>query len=199
MNKYLCYHGTSYEEMEKLFLQYIDQEQIVEFLEFLDAHNSSLLDEDELYKQETNEITTKGYNKLIPTTTYFVNVKEITLLIFSIICEAGLQSWLYEKSITSNEFPILPTLTELKKSLIKLQEENGEFCIVMECSRKNSAIKDFSNFQKPRNECFNNHFDCKFNVNGICKMSESYFNKAVEKMEQCNILIRRDDILKVQF
>lgn len=199
MNEFLHYQGTSYQKMEQLFLQYLDKEQVIDFLQLFCEHNPSMFDEDETYQQNTGDVNTESYNKLVSTTTYFVNVKKITLLLFSLICEAGFQSLLHGKPVTGEVVSIVPALAELKNSLVKLQEDNGEFCIATECSRKNSAIRNYSDFRKPHNECCNNHFQCRFNDDGICRMSESDFIKAVEKMEQYNVLIRKDDLLKVQF
>lgn len=197
MNEYVEYQGDSYDEMEQLLLLYFNNNQIIDFLE-LCSNKNTFLDSDELYFQTTESVEISGYNKIIPTTTYSLKIRKSTLLVVGIFFETLIQSHLHGTSMASIGVPIIPSLIELKNCLYKLSEENGEFCIAIECSKKGSGIKAFCNL-KPNSECFNNHFHCKFNSSGICTMNQSNFDEIISKLIDKKVIIQKDNLYKINF
>ncbi len=197
MNEYVEYQGDSYDEIEQLLLLYFKNDQIIDFLE-LCSNENTILDSDEIYSQTTKRVENSGYNKIIPTTTYSLKIKKSTLLLVGIFFETLVQSHLHGTSMDSIGVPIIPSLIELKNCFYKLSEENGEFCVAIECSKKGSRIRAFSNFN-PNNECFNNHFHCTFNSSGICTMNNSIFDKIISKLIDNKVIIQKDNFYKISF
>lgn len=197
MCKYVKYNGTSYEKLEEQLICYLEKERITDFLNMCETYKE-IFDEEEMFAVNVEKNESNSYRKIIPLTHYFINIKRSTILFISILLEAGIQGIMHKASPMDN-LPIIPTLVELKKCFCQLDEESGEFCVVLECSKRHLSVSKFENFTNYNNECFNNNLRCRFNRDGICKLEKLEFDSIIKKLVEKKIIDIKDNMYKTNF
>lgn len=203
MNELLKYEGTDSREFKKVFLDYVNEKTFNYLFHELNKSKDDLLDCDEQFTIEKdnnkgNNMDCTGYNKMIFQTKYHVNLKSITVLCLQLLGEIYLQSILKQSSIKEQELPIIPTLIDIKKCINKLNEENGEFCIIKEI-QYNKDFNGWDSFKVKHGECINNNIKCIYNQSGICKLEEIKLNNILKELESKKIITNRNSIYKINF
>lgn len=83
---------------------------------------------------------------------------------------------------------------KLKQIVYKINEENAEKCVLLELIRSNESIFE------SRQECFNNHFRCKYrNDCGMCKIEEKDILLIIESLIDKGIITRIGNTYKYIF
>lgn len=102
---------------------------------------------------------------LIPGTNFNVNLKAVTITIIAAILDVSLTKVFATATLSMLGFN--------SHAIVKLNETEGEKCIVLEMLRTKSRII-FEDILPPNNgECLNNNLNCKYRINGKCKIGKN--------------------------
>lgn len=199
MKEKIYYDGSNYEEFEKSFLVFFDEENVQKVLEIINDYKSEILDDEEKFTIEQD--ATLGvffeYNKTISQTHYHINIKKITIVCLQILLEMIFQSIIKESNINEQEIPIVSTFLELKKCFSKLHEENGEICIAMEIQCNSEGFTGWNSIESNKGECINNHLSCSYNCEGKCKLKKDEFQKIIESLVQREIICNKNNKYRI--
>lgn len=160
-----------------------DAEKVVDFL----TEHKTVLSELERFvidieypdmPPETMGLVVADYN-------YYVNIKTVTIAIIALLLDikvtGGLAATLLSLSGTSGV------------GIIKLDEYEGEKCIVKETISQDEKVGGKDILVKYHGECCNCYMDCKYRELEQCKCSEDVIISIYEKLVSKNIFIKRGE------
>ena len=189
MDKTIFYKGSNYQELKAAFLEYFDERYIVEIFELIDEYKDYILEDEEKFEINASDNERKdyqGYNMIIPTTNYHINIKRATIVFLQIFGEAILQA-----KIAGNQqlkVSIIPSMIRLKECLIRLNEENGEVCVCKEIKCKKGSLGGWDDFCNSSKECVNNNLNCSFNHDGNCNLTKEAFENILSVLIEKKIV-----------
>lgn len=200
MEKTIFYKGSNYQELKTAFLEYFDGRYIVEIFELMDVYKDYILEDDEIFEIKASDNERKdyqGYNMIIPTTNYHINIKKTTIVFLQIFIEAILQA-----KITGNQqlkIPIIPSIIRFKECLNRLNEENGEVCVCKEIQCKKGSLGGWDDFCNSSKECINNNLNCSFNHDGKCNLTKEAFENIMSVLMEKKIVEMNNGEYKIVF
>lgn len=117
---------------------------------------------------------------LSASTNYNINLKAATITIIAAILDATLTQGFVSGTLLMNGFN--------NHALVKLNETEGEKCVVLEMLRtKTHTITD--NVLPPSNrECFNNNLNCKYRSSSQCKIEKKDIQKILLSLCNKNVI-----------
>lgn len=126
---------------------------------------------------------------LIPQTNLYVNLKVATITLIALILDT---------EITKGAFNFILAATGFNaNSIVKLNEEAGEKCVLLEIYRKQRHEAKMDIFNSIcGNECVNNHMNCKYRNEYICTISKEEIRNILEQMTDKNIFCKKGDFYK---
>lgn len=201
MKSGIYYNGKDYEEFKNAFLVFFDDECLQDVLEKIDDNKEELLDEEECFiiESEQDNKQYQAYNKFIPEIHYHINIKNTTIVCLQIFFELLAQKIISGDDIKEQEVPIIPTVIELKKCFNKIQEENGEICILKEILRNKNGISGWNDFSGNVGECVNNDLNCSYNCEGCCVLTKDVFEKIIDTMIKRKMLCVKNNRYRITF
>lgn len=142
-----------------------NEHEINTFLSFID-NNKGVLSDGEIYQVKTKlpslEAGTMGF--LIMESEYYINLKYSTIIILSLILDIKLT-----KGFAS---VLIGFLGITNTSFVKINEYNGEKCILKETIMQKDKVGNKNLLNKFHGECCNNQYKCKYKINDKCKCKE---------------------------
>ena len=139
-----------------------NEHEINTFLSFID-NNKGVLSDGEIYQVKTKlpslEAGTMGL--LIMESEYYINLKYSTIIILSLILDIKLT-----KGFAS---VLIGFLGITNTSFVKINEYNGEKCILKETIMQKDKVGNKNLLNKFHGECCNNQYKCKYKINDKCK------------------------------
>lgn len=151
----------------------------------------NLLSEDERLEltMEFPQMPSGKLGILIPKTNIYINLKVTTITLIALILD---------EKITKGVANFLLAATGFNaNSIVKLNEEIGEKCVLLEIFRKQYHEAKLDIFNSICNkECVNNHMNCKYRNQGICTISKEQVKDILEQMVNKNIFNKKGDIYK---
>lgn len=126
------------------------------------------------------EINPDVMELLIPETNYNINLKVATILIIAALFDVNIT-----KGIASY---FLGAFGFSNRAIVKLNEKEGEKCIVLEMLRAKSRTVDQFVLPPINGECFNNHLDCKYRTDGLCKIKRTDVIRTLDNLCDKNII-----------
>lgn len=150
---------------------------------FIDQHKEILLD-DELFQCSISQESLYGHPAFITDNAeYYISLKLLSIY---------LSLWLIGK-ITHIDLLTLAGFTDITAGNLcaKLNEENGERCIMTELARKRKEGADHKLLKKYKGECCNNHLHCQYNHNGRCCCSNERISEILDSFADMKILNKK--------
>lgn len=169
---------------ETVLLSKDDSKTVLQLLE----QNMDMLSEDETFEKVLfNKIgagyTTANYR-------YYINIKATTILILI---------YLLDYKFTHGAAAALASIIGVKTgAIVKLQEENGEKCILKELMMQKKQ-GDKSVLKRFKGECCNNHYQCRYRSEGRCNCSKEQVESILDSFVTRNIAVKKGRKYLIQF
>lgn len=160
-----------------------DAEKIVEFL----TEHRKFLSELESFeiKTEYPDMPPKMMGLMIVKNSYYVNIKTITIAVIALLLDI---------TVTEGLAATLLSLGGVSSvGIIKLDEYEGEKCIVKETLLQDEKVGRKDILAKFNGECCNYYMNCKYKESECCKCSEDAIVSIYEKLVSKNMFIRRGE------
>lgn len=151
-----------------------------------------------LSKDEKLEMTTEfpqmppgTLGILIPKTktNLYVNLKVTTITLIALILDAEITKGMASFILAATGFNT--------NSIVKLNEEVGEKCILLEIYRKQHHEAKLDIFdQICGKECVNNHMNCKYRNQDVCTISKEEVKDFLERMVNKNMFCKKGELYK---
>ena len=152
--------------------------------------NKEMLSKEEVISEDTPEDHRTGRAEFITDQmTWYINIKKTTVCfaLFLLDLKDGLE---LEKLIRAAvEFGINA------KWIVDLTKERGSKCLVMELARnrkkgmsRKEILERYSGTGRWGKECFNNHYQGCYNVEGYCEMNDSRIGEILGFLEEREIV-----------
>lgn len=158
-----------------------DANKIIEFL----TNNRNILSNSEKFEIDVEypDMPPGMMGLMIAEYTYYVNIKVTTIAIIALLLDINVTGGL------------AATLLSLggasSRGIIKLNEFEGEKCIVKETLMQGVRIGNKDILLKFSGECCNNNMNCKYNDSGKCNCSENTVISIYEKLVEKDMFIKR--------
>ena len=122
----------------------------------------------------------------------YINLKESTIALFVL---------LFDINVTDGIANFVLAETGVNLRLIaKLNDAEGEKCVLLEVYRKNDHQADPDIFRPVcGKECINNDMNCKYRCNGVCTMDQERVKEILDNLSDKNVLTKRNDGYKYNF
>ncbi len=164
MEEYIIFEGmkkTIISEIEKIGV--IDEESSKKCFAYLERHRELLGDEETIEVIMSDfSLPEKSKAFIIPGGNYYVRLKKVTILFVAIILNLKISKNISWSTIGLSE--------KFLNAFINLSEETGEKCIVKELACK-KKVCDSAQILDNGGECINNHFNCPYNEEGACRLT----------------------------
>lgn len=129
---------------------------------------------------------------LIPKTNLYVNLKVTTIALIALILDAEITKGAANFILAATGFNV--------NSIVKLNEEIGEKCLLLEIYRKQRHEAKLDIFdQICGKECINNHMNCKYRDQGICTIPKEKIRDVLERMVNKNVFSKNGELYKYNF
>jgi len=173
--------------------KFLEEKDAIKFVDGLKQY-SSVISGDEYVKIKLDFPKTNPNTMffLIPSENYNINLKATTITILLIILDIATLS-------ISDNLLKWAGIDIKTQGLYKLNEAEGEKCVVVEILRKESRTADMSILPPPLSKCVNNNFNCKYNRDGKCQIKKSKVIKCLTKLCEKNVLQKQGDTYKYNF
>ena len=167
----------------------------------------SILSNDEKIKMEfpnllpdLTNLFTVGYAPSIPRSGWrnsysnriYINLKASTI---------ALLAFLFDINVTDGIANFVLTATGVNLRLIaKLDEAEGEKCVLLEVYRKENHQADSDIFKQVcGKECINNDMNCKYRCDGVCTMDQVKVKEILDDLNDKNVFAKRNDSYEYNF
>lgn len=160
-----------------------DAEKVVDFL----TEHKKILSELERFEIDTEypDMPSEAMGLTIMDYSYYVNIKTVTIAIIALLLDikvtGGLAATLLSLSGSSDV------------GIIKLDEYEGEKCIVKETISQDEKVGEKDILFKYHGECCNCYMNCKYKELEQCKCSEDSIISIYEKLASKNMFIKRGE------
>lgn len=185
MEDYIEIEGLLNEVLDELSNMYsLTRKQIRECIDFI-LDNKEILSKEELIQCSSQCGSIEGISQFIADESrYYISIKKSTMY---------LVLWLMGKLTDKNFFTAASALGCFKGGAVikRIKEEYGEKCILMEMVRNRKKGADIYILDKYHGECCNNHYNCRYNKNGLCVCSIESVVEICQKFVEEGILIKR--------
>lgn len=185
MEEYIIFEGmkkTIISEIEKIGV--IDEESSKKCFEYLECHRELLGDEEAIEVIMSDfSLPEKGMAFMIPGGNYYVRLKKVTILFVAIILNLKISKGISWSTIGLSE--------KFLKAFINLSEETGEKCIVKELACKKKACDSIQILDNGE-ECINNHFNCTYNQEGACRLTNEKIIELCEGLAEKEVFDKVD-------
>lgn len=154
----------------------LDREYGEQCLSFI-KKNQEILSGDEFFQySRLEEHEVEGVSEFISEEgKYYISLKKSTIFLVVLYLECTIPNL---KKL--NKIPGFMGMPGIGKGYMKLDENQGYLCIMLELARnrKKGAGKDL--LKKYNGECCNNHLHCRYNDNGLCRCDADCVEKICE-------------------
>lgn len=193
MSKFICNGSANYVERkfaEKYQLDVKDASRIINFLK----GNGNVLCDDEFVKRIYSSGIPNGcLGLIIPGSDYkyYINVKTATVALAALILDI---------TLTKGAAATLVSLLGMPAAaIVKLDESNGEKCIVKETVLTDGKTGNENVLAKYNGECCNNNYRCKFNNDGKCMCKKTDIVAIYKDLVRKNVFKQHGDFYKYNF
>lgn len=129
---------------------------------------------------------------LISKTNLYVNLKVTTIALLALILDAEITKGAANFILAATGFNV--------NSIVKLNEEIGEKCILLEIYMQQHHEAKLDIFdQICGKECINNHMNCRYRDQGVCTISKENVRDALERMVNKNVFSKNRELYKYNF
>lgn len=127
---------------------------------------------------------------LIPTTYYFVNIKNTTLVLIGLLLDIYIAKGFASVFLTSSGI--------IGKFAAKLTSTNGEVCVYYESLLlKKNVIDKFNDNEVlsriSQKDCKYPELNCKYNDNGTCSLQLNYLQEILNSLKEKSVFSRTED------
>ena len=142
-------------------------------LDFI-RNNQEILSDDEFFQYSTlEEYVSMGVSEFVSEEgKYYISIKKSTFFLVILY----LKKEIPYINVVEDMFKTFG-MYELKGVYTKLDPYEGYLCIMLELARNRRHGADKKLLNRFNGECCNNHIDCKYNENGLCKCNEEIVAK----------------------
>lgn len=178
--------GCGLDELENILSQYIEKDEVKTFVSKICGNEYKHEEEYFYVRQYMPEVPMGTLCMLIPSKKYYINMRLSTLWMLCVLLDINItKGWAVALGSMGGK---------LKQIVYKINEENAEKCVLLELIRSNESIFE------SRQECFNNHFRCKYrNDCGMCKIEEKDILLIIESLIDKGIITRIGNTYKYIF
>lgn len=149
----------------------------------------------EIVSFEISDISTlpHGISILIPRYyNIYINLKASTIALIALLLDINVTKGLAN-------FVLAATGVNLRL-IVKLDEAEGEKCVLLEVYRKEDHQANPDIFKQIcGKECINNDMNCKYRRNGICTMDQVRVKEILDNLSDKNVLTKNNDFYKYNF
>ena len=170
-----------YQQLKKLNLvtDRFEAEKLVRFL----IENNKVLGDDENVecKTELNNFKPQPgvFYCLTSSYNYHINVKISTITLAALILDLALTKGLATALVS--------LCGQTGTAIVKLNEMNGEKCIVKQTAFSKDRIGDENILEKFNGKCCNSTFNCAYNKDGMCICNKQRISEIYEELTNKNI------------
>lgn len=165
----------------------LDQEYGERCLSFI-KKNQEILSSDEFFQySRLEEYEIQGISEFVSEEgRYYISLKKSTIFLVVLYLECTIPNL---KKL--NKIPGFMGMPGIGKGYMKLDDNQGYLCIMLELARnrKKGAGKDL--LKKYNGECCNNHLHCMYNDNGLCRCSADCVEKICEDFVKNGVVKKR--------
>lgn len=165
----------------------LDQEYGAQCLSFI-KKNQEILSGDEFFQySRLEEHEVQGVSEFVSEEgKYYISLKKSTIFLVVLYLECTIPSL---KKL--NKIPGFMGMPGIGKGYMKLDENQGYLCIMLELARnrKKGAGKDL--LKKYNGECCNNHLHCGYNDNGLCRCGADRVENICEDFARNGVVKKR--------
>lgn len=188
MNEYVEAEGTKSAVEEAMMQAFcLDKETSAQCLDFIRNHLEILSDEEIFQYSKLEEYEIDGLSEFVSEEgEYYISIKKSTIFLVSLFLDNTVPGFSELKDVGT-----FFGLFSLKGSYAKLDTYEGYLCIMMELARNRRRGADKNLIKKFKGECCNNHLDCKYKENGMCKCGEERVEAICEELWKQGVVKKR--------
>ncbi len=187
--RYYTYKGSLTGNEERIFFETLFRKEMISYE--LKEEIKNILSEDEILelKMEFPQMPPGMLGMLIPKTNLYVNLKVTTITLIALILDAEITKGVANFVLAATGFNV--------NSVVKLNEEAGEKCILLEIYKKqhHKAKLDIFNSICGK-ECVNNNMNCKYRNQDTCTISKEEIENILQQMIDKNVFCKKGDFYK---
>lgn len=160
-----------------------DAKKIINFLE----ENRIILSESEKFEIHTEypHMPPGTMAMMIANNRYYVNIKITTIAIIALLLDINITGGVASALLSLSGVP--------GQGIIKLDESEGEKCIVKETLLQHEKIGDKNILSKFQGECCNYYMNCKYKESERCKCNEEKVLTIYKGLANKNVFLRQGD------
>lgn len=176
----------SKENLEQEVAKLIEKKDVNKFIDGI-TNLSSYFNDNEYIIITTYipEINPDVLERLIPNTNYNINLKAVTITILAAILDIKLTQGFASVALSVSGFN--------SHAIVKLNEREGEKCVVLEMLRTKSHIIVKDILPPSNRECFNINLNCKYRIDNQCKIKEKDVQKILLSLCNKNVIRENKD------
>ena len=179
----------SKEKFEQEISKWIEKSDVNKFIDGITKLSSCFSDDEYVtvttYVPETNPNILEC---LIPNTNYNINLKAVTITILAAILDVNLTQGFASAALSISGFN--------SHGVVKLNEIEGEKCVVLEMLRTKSYIITEDVLPPSNRECFNSNLNCKYRSGDQCKIEEKNIKKIFLSLCDKNVIQENGNVYK---
>lgn len=171
----------SKENLEQEITKMIEKKDVNKFIDGITKLSPYFCDDEYInvttYIPETNPDVLEC---LIPNTNYNINLKAVTITILAAILDVNLTKGFASAALSISGFN--------NHAVVKLNETEGEKCVVLEILRTKSRVITKDILPPSNRECINNILNCKHRSGDQCKIEEEEMKKILLSLCDKNVI-----------
>lgn len=171
----------SKEKFEQEASKWIEKKDVNKFIDGITKLSPYFSDDEYItvttYAPETNPDVLEY---LIPNTNYNINLKAATITILAAILDVKLTQGFASVALSMSGFN--------SYAVVKLNETEGEKCVVLEMLRTKLRIITEGVLPPGNRECFNINLNCKYRRGNQCKIEEKHIQKIFLSLCDKNVI-----------
>lgn len=193
MSKFICSGSVDYVERRFAEKYRLDEKDASRIINFLNGNGNVLCDGEFVRKIYSSGIPSGCLGMMIPGSDYkyYVNVKTATVALAALILDI---------TLTKGAAATLVSLLGMPTAaIVKLDESNGEKCIVKETVSTKCKTGNENILAEYNGECCNNNYKCKFNRGGKCMCKKTDIVAIYKDLVRKNVFKQHGDFYKYNF
>lgn len=189
---YLEFRGREEELCGYLVKQGVEtKEDAKRLLDFLKA-NKSILSETEKYSLDTTYPSPPPgmMCMMVARYDYYINLKVTTIALVALLLDINVSKGIASTLVSLSGAP--------SQAFVKLNEENGEKCILKETLLQPRKKGNKEILNKFNGECCNNHMDCQYRRANECRCTEENVLSIYERLTEKNVFCKSGNWFEYQ-